>query len=98
MVPDFRRAGENKCSMKKNLKRWLKSPRKRLKKSLKKKMKKADNRNIMAPNKRPILNSLGKSPILSAAMHKAAKVPGAAAFLIGFIRLSNSSAMQAFSA
>jgi hypothetical protein len=60
-------------------------------------MKKADNRNRMAPNKRPILNSLGKSPILRAAMHKAANVPGAVAFLIGFIRLSNSSAMQAFS-
>ena len=50
-------------------------------------MKKADSRNIMAPSKRPILNCLGKSPILRAAMHNAASVPGEVAFLIGFIRL-----------
>jgi len=60
-------------------------------------MKKADSRNIMAPNKRPILNSRGKSPILRAARDKAAKVPGEAAFLIGFMRLSHSSAMQTLS-
>lgn len=60
-------------------------------------MKKADNRNMMAPSKRPILSSLGKSPILSAAMDKAARVPGEVAFLIGLIRLSNSSVMQTHS-
>ncbi len=60
-------------------------------------MKKADNRNMMAPSRRPILNSLGKSPILRAAMDKAAKVPGEVAFLIGLIRLSNSSAIQTLS-
>jgi len=63
---------------------------------LKKKIKKADNKNIIAPNKRSILNPLGKSPILRAAIHKAARVPGAAAFLIGFIRLSNSSGIRKF--
>jgi hypothetical protein len=34
---------------------------------------------------------------LRAAMHNAASVPGEVAFLIGFIRLSNSSAMQTLS-
>ena len=57
-------------------------------------MKKADDRNMMAPNKSPNLNSLGKSPILRAARLRAAKVPGADAFLIGLIRFSNSSLMQ----
>ena len=57
-------------------------------------MKKADDRNMMAPNKSPNLNSLGKSPILRAARLRAAKVPGAEAFLIGLIRFSNSSLMQ----
>ena len=61
---------------------------------LKKKMKKADDRNMMAPNKRPNLSSLGKSPILRAARLRAAKVPGAEAFLIGLIRFSNSSLIQ----
>jgi hypothetical protein len=60
-------------------------------------MKKADNRNMMAPSKRPILNSRGKSPILKAARDKAARVPGEEAFLIGLIRLSNSSTMQTLS-
>lgn len=57
-------------------------------------MKKADDRNMMAPNKSPNLNSLGKSPILRAARLRAAKVPGADAFLIGLIRFSNSSLMK----
>ena len=60
-------------------------------------MKKADNRNMIAASKRAILNCIGKSPILRAARDNAAKVPGDAAFLIGLMRLSNSSAMQTHS-
>ena len=60
-------------------------------------MKNADNRNMIAPSKRPILNSLEKSPIFRAARHKAANVPEEEAFLIGLIRLSNSSTMQTLS-
>ena len=64
---------------------------------LKKNMKKADDRNMIAPNKSPNLNSLGKSPILRAARLSAARVPGADAFLIGLIRFSNSSLMRTLS-
>src|SRR4030067_3253656 len=55
-------------------------------------MKKADKRNMMAPVRRPNFRKYGKSPlILRAAKHKAASVPGAEAFLMGLINLSNSS-------
>jgi hypothetical protein len=54
-------------------------------------MKKADKRNIIAPSSKPILNAQGNSPILSAAKLKAANVPGAEAFLIGFTSFSKSS-------
>jgi hypothetical protein len=57
-------------------------------------MKKADKRNIIAPSNRPSLRIQGNSPILSAAKLKAANVPGAEAFLIGFISFSNSSVID----